>query len=70
MNLFVALSLQMLIKLILNIDKLDLFKTKSHPKDLTCSVDCDNQTRLVGYQQGFQGIIYTVSLNFYLWEYR
>lgn len=61
MNLFVALSLQMFIKLILNIDKLDLFKTKK--LKVTCLMDCNNQFRLVTDDDNwFFGIMYTVSL--------
>ncbi|XP_050534886.1 PDF receptor isoform X10 [Daktulosphaira vitifoliae] len=57
MNLFVALSLQMIIKLILNIDKLDLFKIK---KDISCYVDCNNKTHVVENQENWVlGIIYT-----------
>lgn len=63
MNLFVALSLQMFIKLILNIDKLDLFKTKNDHKNVTCYVDCNNQTHLIESDDNLVlGIIYTVSL--------
>jgi len=63
MNLFVALSLQMFIKLILNIDKLDLFKTKKYHSNVTCLVDCNNQIRLVKDDDNwFFGIIYTVSI--------
>jgi len=63
MNLFVALSLQMFIKLILNIDKLDLFKTKKDLSNVTCLVDCNNQIRLVKDDDNnwFFGIMYTVS---------
>lgn len=62
MNLFVALSLQMFIKLILNIDKLDLFKTKNYRKNITCHVDCNNQTHLVENDDNWVlGIIYTVT---------
>jgi len=62
MNLFVALSLQMFIKLILNIDKLDLFKTKKDRSNVTCLVDCNNQIRLVKDDDNwFFGIMYTVS---------
>jgi len=61
MNLFVALSLQMFIKLILNIDKLDLFKTKKYRSNVTCLVDCNNQIRLVkDDDHWFFGIMYTV----------
>jgi len=64
MNLFVALSLQMFIKLILNIDKLDLFKTKKYHSNVTCLVDCNNQIRLVKDDDNwFFGIMYTVSIN-------
>ncbi|XP_060880459.1 PDF receptor [Metopolophium dirhodum] len=61
MNLFVALSLQMFIKLILNIDKLDLFKTKKDLSNVTCLVDCNNQIRLVKDDDNnwFFGIMYT-----------
>jgi len=63
MNLFVALSLQMFIKLILNIDKLDLFKAKNYRKNVTCYVDCNNNTHLVESDDDLVlGIIYTVSL--------
>lgn len=63
MNLFVALSLQMFIKLILNIDKLDLFKTKKYRSNVTCLVDCNNQIRLVKDDDNwFFGIMYTVSI--------
>lgn len=62
MNLFVALSLQMFIKLILNIDKLDLFKTKNDRKNVTCYVDCNNNTHLIeGGDSWVLGIMYTVS---------
>lgn len=63
MNLFVALSLQMFIKLILNIDKLDLLKTKFDHKNVNCYVDCNNQTYLVYTGNWILGIMYTVSLN-------
>lgn len=61
MNLFVALSLQMLIRLILNIEKLDLFKTKNDRKKVTCSVDCNNQTHLITSDENWvSGIMYKV----------
>lgn len=64
MNLFVALSLQMFIKLILNIDKLDLFKTKNNRKNISCFVDCNNQTHSIEDDENWVlGIIYTVNLN-------
>ncbi|XP_050429003.1 PDF receptor [Adelges cooleyi] len=60
MNLFVALSLQMLIKLILNVDKLDWFKMKRDRKNITCYVDCNNEPHVVNVEENWVlGIIYT-----------